>query len=159
MYDTITQSDTDSLSATINSKEYKYEVPRYFWKMIFINVSYNFKEYSHGILFVMHNVNPNTTEKSNEQKICPNDEDEIAKTGWKFMNDDELKSPMYACLLTNENLILLNQKAEETYEPLDLHSVPMVLDSRDFFDIDEDFIKVNVLAEMEKLEQAKKKLQ
>ncbi|XP_065225136.1 uncharacterized protein LOC135848955 [Planococcus citri] len=154
VYETLTKPRLGRSPQQIFLHDEKHPIPKYFWKAIYIEIVVpSFKHHDRGILFVMHNVDPLT--KSNEEKICPNDD--VSKLGWKFLPDNfQMKSLMYACFLNKKNLEFFQEKEMNPlygYKPFDLNKVPVKI--TDSEGNTTGVKEINVLEEMGKLEKAK----
>ena len=114
-----------------NSKQKLYlhngqqSVPKYFWKVIYSTLQLDSQLYKAGILFVMHNFNPNVSNiESDGGKICPNDD--VSQAGWDFSDGAEFKSQMYSCLYNESNMKVFGEKPIEDCEIFDLNNTSVL---------------------------------
>ncbi|XP_065223407.1 uncharacterized protein LOC135847678 [Planococcus citri] len=82
-------------------------------------------EYRYGIVIVMHNMRKNPNSEWDFENICPDDEAEIAKTGWmRFLPADGLKTPMYGCLYNKKNMERFHRKLGDDFQVFNLNDLP-----------------------------------
>ncbi|XP_065223689.1 uncharacterized protein LOC135847885 [Planococcus citri] len=152
VYETLTQPGPEGSTRKMFLYDGKHPIPMYFWKAIYIEVrSQPHTFHRHGILFVMHNADPNGI--SEEKSICPNDGDVIGKTGWDFLPKKQFKSPMYACYLNETNLRFFQEKIRPNQhrDPFDLTDVPVEVTDDEGKVIE--VKRVHVLDEIKKLQE------
>ncbi|XP_065223429.1 uncharacterized protein LOC135847694 [Planococcus citri] len=132
------------------NEEYPSPIPRYFFRAITYKFEFENQQYNYGIMFVMHN------HKAKEEKICPEDEAEIAETGWmKFLAADQLKGPMYACLYNKKNMKFFEREIELEFKTLNLNDMVTLAVNPE---TKVEYLRnVNVIEEMKMWAEARKK--
>ncbi|XP_065222826.1 uncharacterized protein LOC135847288 [Planococcus citri] len=132
-----------------------YPIPKYFWKSVTMQFSDDKRDYSYGILFIMHNLNlsdPNS-ESDDGRRICLNYD--IAELGWTFLGKVQLKSPMYGCLLNNKATSRFGEKVIGEFEDFNLNLLSMI----EFDDDEKSMVKqVNVVAKIQQMEKETEKM-